>query len=125
MDNLTHTLFALTLARTPLRRLGRGTTAALVLSSNAPDIDIVAATRGAASYLAWHRGPTHGPLAIVGLGALVACLAFVGARFGRKKSRAATWMALAAVSGLGVTTHVLMDLPTVYGTRLLSPFDWR
>ncbi|MGH9144240.1 MAG: metal-dependent hydrolase, partial [Vicinamibacterales bacterium] len=25
---------------------------------------------------------------------------------------------------LGVLLHVLMDLPTSYGTRLLSPFDW-
>ena len=63
MDNVTHTLFALTLARTPLGRGGRGTTAALVLASNAPDIDIVATLGGSANYLAWHRGPTHGPLA--------------------------------------------------------------
>jgi len=43
MDNLTHTLFGLTLARTPLGRAGRGTTAALILASSAPDIDIIAA----------------------------------------------------------------------------------
>ena len=49
MDNVTHTLFALTLARTPLGR-GRGTTAALVLASNAPDVDIVAALGGGAQY---------------------------------------------------------------------------
>jgi kynurenine formamidase len=42
MDNLTHTLFAVTLARTPLGRAGRGATAALILASNAPDIDIPA-----------------------------------------------------------------------------------
>ena len=29
-----------------------------------------------------------------------------------------------AVSIIGVLLHVLMDLPTSYGTRLLSPFDW-
>ena len=51
MDNLTHTLFALTLARTPLARAGRGTTAALILASNAPDIDIVATAGGAVKYL--------------------------------------------------------------------------
>ena len=43
MDNLTHSLFGLTLARTPLRKAGRGVTTTLVLASNAPDIDIVAA----------------------------------------------------------------------------------
>jgi hypothetical protein len=31
---------------------------------------------------------------------------------------------LVAVSIIGVLLHVLMDLPTSYGTRLLSPFDW-
>jgi len=31
---------------------------------------------------------------------------------------------LAAISIIGVLLHVLMDLPTSYGTRLLSPFDW-
>jgi hypothetical protein len=29
-----------------------------------------------------------------------------------------------AVSALGILCHILMDLPTSYGTRLLSPFDW-
>src|SRR5580704_5225111 len=80
MDNLTHTLFAVTLARTPLGRAGRGTTAALILASNAPDIDIVAAARGGVSYLAWHRGPTHGPLGIAGLGLIAAGLAWLGRR---------------------------------------------
>src|SRR5207244_10822516 len=73
MDNLTHTLFALTLARTPLGRAGRGTTTALVLASNAPDVDFVMSfvttARGSASYLQWHRGPTHG---LIGVLALVA-----------------------------------------------------
>ena len=73
MDNVTHTLFALTLARTPLGRRP-GATAALVLASNAPDIDIVAAFGGSANYLAWHRGPTHGPLGVLGLGLVTAAM---------------------------------------------------
>ena len=31
---------------------------------------------------------------------------------------------LAGVSMIGGLLHVLMDLPTFYGTRPLSPFDW-
>jgi hypothetical protein len=31
---------------------------------------------------------------------------------------------LVAVSMIGVLLHILMDLPTSYGTRMLSPFDW-
>jgi inner membrane protein len=131
MDNLTHTLFAATLARTPLDRAGRGTTAALVLASNAPDIDIVTSAGGALSYLQWHRGPTHGPLGVAALGLVVAAMVWTGSRLldrlrgnetdGRDGAR---FGPLALVSMLGVLLHILMDVPTSYGTRLLSPFDW-
>jgi len=154
MDNVTHTLFALTLARTPLGRVGRGSTAALVLASNAPDIDVAATLGGSASYLAWHRGPTHGLLGIVGLGLLTSMLVWCGRRTldsmrPRPERRPlgiaakangdngsipeedvpptthdAPFAMLVAISMIGVLLHVLMDLATSYGTRLLSPFDW-
>jgi membrane-bound metal-dependent hydrolase YbcI (DUF457 family) len=151
LDNITHTLFAATLARTPLGRAGRGTTAALILASNAPDIDIVAAAGGALRYLEWHRGPTHGPLGIVGLGVVAAAIVYTALRMydrpssvarlsgvdsavvvmaggndagSRPRTPHATFGMLVAVSIIGVLFHVLMDLPTSYGTRLLSPFDW-
>ena len=128
MDNVTHTLFALTLARTPLGRAGRGTAVALVLASNAPDIDIVAAFGGAPSYLTWHRGPTHGPLGILGLGLVVASLVWIGRRALRRDRHdelGAPFRMLVPIAVIGVLCHVLMDLPTSYGTRFLSPFDWR
>ena len=129
MDNVTHTLFALTLARARLRRGGRGTTTALVLASNAPDIDIVAALGGSADYLAWHRGPTHALLGIVGLGVVTAALAWGGGKFREQRAEGhgqrAPFTTLLAVSLVGVLFHILMDLPTSYGTRLLSPFAWR
>ena len=132
MDNLTHSLFGATLARTPLARAGRGTTAALVLASNAPDVDILATAGGAVKYLEWHRGMTHGPLGIVGLGVLSAAIVWAGRRlyderWPRKNAQSehdASFGMLVAVSIIGVLLHVLMDLPTSYGTRLLSPFDW-
>src|SRR6476469_413357 len=74
MDNLTHTLFAVTLGRTPLGRAGRGTTTALVLASNAPDIDIVTTAQGGAAYLQWHRGPPHGPRGIAALALVTAAM---------------------------------------------------
>jgi len=136
LDNLTHTLFAVTLGRTPLARAGRGTTAALVLASNAPDIDIVSAAGGAVSYLRWHRGPTHGPLGVLGLGLIVAAVVWSWYRW-RDRSKTsngdersarepvASFRMLLAVSMIGIVLHVLMDLPTSYGTRVLSPFSWR
>jgi membrane-bound metal-dependent hydrolase YbcI (DUF457 family) len=134
MDNITHSLFGATLARTPLGRVGRGSTAALVLASNAPDIDIVATAGGSLKYLEWHRGPTHGPLGVVVLGLVTAALVYGGRqlidrRNGRRPSNGgapknASYLQLAAIAILGVLFHVLMDLPTSYGTHLLSPFDW-
>ena len=107
--------------------MGRGTTTALVLASNAPDIDIVTTAGGALNYLAWHRGPTHGPLGVVGLGLATAALVWAGQRWldRDRRSEHAPYLTLAGVSIVGVVLHVLMDLPTSYGTRLLSPFSWR
>jgi len=136
LDNLTHTLFAATLARTPLGRAGRGTAAALIIASNVPDIDIVTTAGGAISYLRWHRGPTHGPIGIIGLGLVTAAIVSLAYRFvaplkrrptGEKPDQAsdvASFGMLAVVSVIGALLHVLMDLPTSYGTRVLSPFDW-
>ena len=126
MDNVTHTLFALTLARTRLGRAGRGATTALVLASNAPDIDIVTLAGGGLNYLHWHRGPTHGPLGIIGLGLATAGLVLAGRRvFDKRKAEpGASYLQLALVSVVGVLLHVLMDLPTSYGTRSLSPISW-
>jgi membrane-bound metal-dependent hydrolase YbcI (DUF457 family) len=134
LDNLTHSLFGMTLARTPLGRAGRGTTAALVLASNAPDVDILATAGGAVKYLEWHRGLTHGPLGVVGLGVLSAACVWVGRRIydrrwppkdaGSPLDPDASFGMLVAIAIVGVLCHVLMDLPTSYGTRVLSPFDW-
>ncbi|MFN7981618.1 MAG: metal-dependent hydrolase [Vicinamibacterales bacterium] len=126
MDNLTHSLFGLTLARTPLGRAGRGTTAALLLASNAPDVDIIVTAGGAANYLEFHRGPTHGLLGVAGLGLLVAAVVWFGRkRFDRNTTDPpASFLMLWAVAAIGIVCHVLMDLPTSYGTRPLSPFTW-
>jgi len=134
VDNVTHSLFALTLARTPLSRGGRGTTAALLVASNAPDVDFVALVGGSANYLKWHRGPTHGPLGVIGLGLLSAGLVWAGRRLydarlapaprAQLEDDNASFRMLAAAGVIGAFLHVLMDLPTSYGTRILSPFDW-
>ena len=130
LDNLTHSLFGVTLARTPLSRAGRGTTAALVLASNAPDVDIVTTAGGAVKYLEWHRGMTHGPIGVVGLAVISAALVWCARPYADRRwppktgAANASFGMLVAVSLIGVLLHVLMDLPTSYGTRLLSPFDW-
>jgi membrane-bound metal-dependent hydrolase YbcI (DUF457 family) len=126
MDNVTHTLFALTLSRTPLGR-PVGATAALVLASNAPDLDIVASAGRAIDYLEWHRGPSHGSVGVLALAALTAGLVWSARRILRRKPSEddASFRRLLLLGIVGTVGHIVMDLPTSYGTRLLSPFDWR
>lgn len=126
MDNVTHTLFGATLGRAVFHRAGRGVTAALVLASNAPDADIVMAARGALDYLAWHRGPTHGPIGVIGLAVLTASLVWGWQRWleRHRASEHAPFRALLVAALAGLVCHVLMDFPTSYGTRLFSPFNW-
>jgi membrane-bound metal-dependent hydrolase YbcI (DUF457 family) len=91
----------------------------------------VAALRGGVDYLAAHRGPTHGPLGVIGLGLITAGIISAWARWRPRRARAAAqeaaaphfrrWWVLAII---GTACHGLMDLPTAYGTRLLSPFVW-
>jgi membrane-bound metal-dependent hydrolase YbcI (DUF457 family) len=130
VDNITHSLFALTIASAGFRRAGRGATAALVVASNIPDIEVLTAfTGGRVSYLATHRGPTHGPLALA-LAVATAVAVWLAARASRRRTdaadtrgRAASLPALLAASAVGVIGHIALDLATSYGTRVLSP--WR
>jgi inner membrane protein len=116
MDNVTHTLTGLALARAGASRSGRGATLMLVLASNLPDVDLVTAAFGNTSYLAHHRGLTHSVLGAPILAALAAGLLRLlveGSRF----------LPLLLCGLLGVATHVFMDLWTTYGTRILEPFS--
>ena len=123
VDNITHSLIGLTLSNAGLRRGGRGTTAALLIASNIPDIEIAATlTGGRVAYLAAHRGPTHGPLGLL-LGVGVAAIVWLAQRWrGRPREATASFAALTAVATLGVIVHIAMDFATSYGTRVLSPF---
>lgn len=125
MDNLTHTLFGLTLAQTRLRHAGPGTTVALVIASNGPDADIVAGIVGdAVSYLAAHRGPTHGLPGLVGFSLATAALVCGYWLLRGTRGVAGACGRILGVSAVGVAGHILMDFPTSYRTRILSPFDW-
>lgn len=128
MDNLTHSLFGWTVARAGLGRRLPHATATLIVASNIPDVDIVSGLRGGVDYFAAHRGPTHGPLGIIGLGLVTAAVISVWRRIASRTNGSAGearhfvgWWGLAMI---GIACHILMDLPTSYGTRLLSPFVW-
>jgi inner membrane protein len=116
MDNVAHSLAGLALARAGLGRTTAGATAALVIASNLPDIDVVSGLFGSAAFLEQHRGLSH---SIVGAPLLALALAIVL----RWTVRGARFLPLLGCSLVGVAGHVLMDLSTNYGTRALLPFD--
>jgi inner membrane protein len=107
------------LSRAAGARRPPGTTLALVLASNLPDIDVVLEARSDAAYILFHRGLTHSLIGLVVLPLVLAAglwWAYGGrTRFG--------WMAL--LCGCGVALHLLYDLTTSWGTMLLYPFSAR
>ncbi len=117
MDNLTHSLTGLAMARAGLGRLCPRATTLLVLSANAPDIDIVALAGGPLKYFEVHRGYTH---SIVGLPfmALLTVLV-VAAIFRQRLPWGRAWLLCAA----GVASHLLIDWTNDYGIRLFLPFS--
>src|SRR5689334_19853820 len=61
MDNITHTLTGLMMARAGLGETsGRGGALMMMLAANVPDVDVFATgLPGSLSYLEYHRGYTH------------------------------------------------------------------
>ena len=117
MDNLTHSLVGVFLSRAGLNRLTPHATSILLISANAPDIDVISGIGGAAELLRWHRGVTHS--LIFSLVLAVASVALVRA-FTRSR---AGWLAAIAAAWVGVLSHLLLDLTNNYGVRLLEPFS--
>ena len=117
MDNLTHTLTGVAVARLGLDKRVAGATLTLALACNLPDLDIVTGFAGSASYLEHHRGITH---AFAASPVLAAGLAFVLSRWPKSPPRFVPTFLLA---WLGIWIHIVEDLWTSYGTRALLPFD--
>jgi inner membrane protein len=119
MDNLTHSLTGLMMARAGLGRTSvRGGTLMLVLAANAPDLDGLSLFRGGFAYMHYHRGLLHS----FAMTPVMALLALLVAHWIRGASIAwRTWFACL----LGVLSHVLLDFTNVYGIRMFLPFSSR
>jgi len=120
MDNLTHTLTGLIIARAGLvKSEQRGGTLAILLAANTPDMDVLwSGLPGSLRYFEYHRGVTHSLAAAP----VVALAPFLLARL---IGRGAINWRLYAVCLIGVLSHIAMDLTNVYGVRLLLPFSSR
>ena len=131
MDPITHTMVGAVLARAGLDRGGTLPLAAttLVLAANAPDIDIFVMFLGSYAGLAFRRGWTHGPIALVMLPLLLTALVLAWDRLVRRRGeRGASRAPMAAgatllIASIGVVSHPALDWLNTYGIRLLMPFS--
>lgn len=126
MDNLSHTLAGLALARAGLGRTTRLATTALVVASNLPDADILSGGRAELVYFEAHRGITHSLVGAVVLGAVLGAVLWALDRL-RPRRRGpvpgpAKVVPLMAVSVLGALVHLGFDSLNNYGVRPLLPF---
>jgi inner membrane protein len=121
LDNLTHSLVGLFLARAGFKRATAHGTAILVLAANAPDIDVVSWFWGRPAWLHWHRNITHSLVGAPFMALLTVAVVATFALIAKKQKInwwPAFWIALA-----GVASHLILDLTNVYGVRLLLPFS--
>ncbi len=125
MDNLTHTLFGLALAKTGLERSTPRATVALLVGANLPDIDLVASFGGQISYLKHHRGITHSLAGLFCEAALLAAILLLVHQARSKTTPPASFWMLFLMSLAGVGSHLLLDYTNSYGIRPFLPFDGR
>ncbi|HEX4277240.1 MAG TPA: metal-dependent hydrolase [Bryobacteraceae bacterium] len=119
MENLTHSLVGLFLARAGLKRMTPQGTAILVLAANAPDLDVVSWLGGPTTYIHWHRNITHSLIALPVMALVAVALVRL---IGRKPVQ---WLPAWLVAMVAVASHLILDLTNVYGVRLLLPFSGR
>ena len=127
MDNLTHSLVGLTVAKAGLERLSPGATTLCVIAANAPDSDIVVLAFGDRwTFLHHHRGITHAIVGVIGL-AVILPLIFYGVDrlWSRYKDQPpkTKLKGLMLASFIASATHPFLDWTNNYGIRFFLPWS--
>lgn len=129
MDNLAHTLAGAALGEAGLKKKTGLAMATLMIAANMPDLDVIGLFFG--ENLAWRRGWTHGPIALVLLPPLLAWLVVAFDRWqARRGKRPADRLPVRpgwvlALAYIGILSHPLLDFLNTYGIRCLMPFSDR
>jgi inner membrane protein len=113
MENVTHTLVGLMMARCGLEKTTVRGAGMMMLAANAPDVDAIF-WFNRQHYLDYHRSYAHS----FACAPLIALLPMVLVR------AQLSWKAYAAALA-GVLSHVLLDWTNPYGIQLLLPFSHR
>src|SRR6476661_1063311 len=103
MDNLTHTLTGVMLARAGLNRVTTHGTWIAAVAANIPDLDALSLTGGVETYFRYHRWITHSIIAAPVM-ALVAVL-LVAAILRRRLAWFRSWL----VALVAVASHLMLD----------------
>jgi inner membrane protein len=130
MDNLTHSLVGAVLGQAGLKRTTGLAMPALIIGANLPDVDAACFFwLEGTEHLAFRRGITHGPPALVLLPLILAGLLWGWDRWQAKRGTRPEarlpvrfgW--LYAMAFIGCLSHPFFDWLNVYGIRLLEPFS--
>ena len=128
MDTITHGITGALIAKAFFsERDGNAATLAVTAGAIFPDIDILVSSfyRERIAFLTIHRGPTHSMVMLPVFALLLGILVSVWTREKRK------WALLSALCGVGLASHIFLDVITSYGTMVWSPagytrvsWDW-
>lgn len=132
MDNLTHSLVGAVLGQAGLKRTTGLAMPALIIGANLPDVDAACFFwLDGVEHLAFRRGITHGPPALVLLPLVLAGILWGWDRWQTRRGTRPEgrlpvrfgW--LYAMAFVGCLSHPFFDWLNVYGIRLLEPFSSR
>lgn len=130
MDNLTHSLVGAIMGQAGLKRTTGLAMPALIIGANLPDVDAACFFwLEGTEHLAFRRGITHGPPALVLLPLILAGLLWGWDRWQTRRGTRPEgrlpvrfgW--LYAMAFIGCVSHPFFDWLNVYGIRLLEPFS--
>ncbi|MEQ5786500.1 metal-dependent hydrolase [Erythrobacter sp. NFXS35] len=130
MDNLTHSLVGAVLGQAGLKRTTGLAMPALIIGANLPDVDAACFFwLEGTEHLAFRRGITHGPPALLLLPLILAGLLWAFDRWQTQRGKRPEgrlpvrfgW--LYAMAFIGCLSHPFFDWLNVYGIRLLEPFS--
>jgi len=130
MDNLTHSLVGALIGQAGLKRKTGLAMPALIIGANPPDVDAACLFwLDGVQHLAFRRGITHGPPALILLPLVLAGLLYGFDRWQERRGKrpegrlpvSFKWLYL--LSFIACLTHPALDWLNVYGIRLLEPFS--
>ncbi|HEV2298816.1 MAG TPA: metal-dependent hydrolase [Candidatus Acidoferrales bacterium] len=123
MDPVTHALTCVALDRAGLRRVSRQALPILVASGVAADLDLLSYFGGAASYLRLHDTLLH---SLLGSTIVALAVAFAFWLPGRRNAKSPLrFRPVLLLSAIGAAAHLILDLASFGGVRLLWPFSGR